>query len=480
MRQCLGRVLLVLVGSGLAGLLLVATALYAHDAWIGVNRPYAPLEQLHPTFPELGLEWRMHPVDNPGDWLPNGLDAGDADGDGDDDYLTNYEFRGRLRVALYPGSDAVAKGTFWPAVDAGRIANAENAAFGDLDDDGHLDIVVAHGVEYTRRPAGLAVLWGTAGLRWHDAGDLPAGLDRGHWLTVRVTDLDGDGDADIVAGGRAARPAGGARQGGALTGLTWAGLRWFENPGPAARDLSAWVMHDIDPITPSGHGFAFGDVDGDGDADIVNGNADWDTPDEAENVAWYEHPGPDALRRPWPVHELYRGSEFIGKEHTVVADLDGDGRNDILIPTPTAVYWFHNQGRPSSGETIRFVHRVIPKHPAAQWPGRALQVADLNGDGRADIIGALIHRNGRLPRDRAAVFWLEQTADGWRTHIIKWGDGFLGLGRFNGEKWDQLLVRDVDDDGDLDLIANGEEYNRLRSVLAVVWFENPRFTANRP
>ncbi|MCX7853248.1 MAG: VCBS repeat-containing protein, partial [Caldilineales bacterium] len=194
----------------------------------------------------------------------------------------------------------------------------------------------------------------------------------------------------------------------------------------------------------------------------------------------YEHPEPEALRRPWPAHELYRGSEFIGKEQAVIADLDGDGRNDVLIPTPTAIYWFQNRGRPSIGGTIRFVHHVIPKHPAAQWPGRALQVADLNDDGRADLIGALIHQNGRLPRDRAAVFWLEQTADGWRTHVIKWGDGFLGLGRFNGEKWDQLLVRDVDGDGDLDLIANCEEYNRLRSVIAVVWFENPRRAANRP
>ena len=481
MARGLGRLLTAIAGAGLAGLMVVALSLYAYDAWIGVNQPYRPQAEPHPLYPELGRAWPMHPVDNPGDWLPNGLDAGDVDGDGDDDYLTNYEFRGRLRIALFPGAEAAGKGTFWPAIDVGRIANAENAAFGDLDDDGHLDIVVAHGVEYTRRPAGLAILWGEAGPRWHDAGDLPASRDRGHWLTVRVTDLDGDGDADLVAGGRASRPAGGPRAAAALAGLTWAGLRWFENPGPAAaRDLAAWTVHDIDPTTPSGHGFALGDVDGDGDTDIVNGNADWDTPDEAENVVWYEHPGPHALRAPWPGHELYRGSEFIGKEQVVIADLDGDGRQDILIPTPTAIYWFQNRDRPAAAEAIRFVHQVIPKHPAARWPERALQVADLNGDGRNDIVGALIHQDGRLPRERAAVFWMEQTTAGWHTHGIKWGDGFLGLGRFNGEKWDQLLVHDVDGDGDPDLIANCEEYNRLRSIIAVVWFENPLFAAERP
>lgn len=57
--------------------------------------------------------------------------------------------------------------------------------------------------------------------------------------------------------------------------------------------------------------------------------------------------------------------------------------------------------------------------------------------------------------------------------MIKWGSGFVGLGTFNGEKWDRIVPLDVDGDGDLDLVANVEEMNRLRSLLAVVWFENP-------
>lgn len=71
------------------------------------------------------------------------------------------------------------------------------------------------------------------------------------------------------------------------------------------------------------------------------------------------------------------------------------------------------------------------------------------------------------------MWWLEQTGAGWQPHVIKWGSGFLGLGPFNGEKWDRLIPYDVDGDGDLDLLANVEEFNRLQSYLAVVWFENP-------
>lgn len=454
------------VGTVLAALLLPALFLYARDAVLGVNRPYVPRGS-HPAFPELGPEWRMHPVDNPGDWLPNGLDGADVNGDGWEDYLTNYEFTGRLRVALHPSGAPSADP--WPAIDAGRVPNAENAAFGDLDGDGWVDILVAHGVEHTDALAGIRVLWGGPGPSWSDGGDIPSSLGLGHWLTVRAADLDGDGDLDVVAGGRASRTAGGDRRAVDAPGLAWAGIRWWENPGAGDRDLSRWPRHDIDPMTRSGHGFEFGDVDGDGDPDIVNGNADWDTPDEEENVVWYENPGQHPeIEAPWPVQEVYRGPEFVGKEQAVVADLDGDGRNDILIPTGAAIYWFRQHG---NGVVFDLV--PIPKHPATRWPQRTLRAADLNGDGRPDLIGALIHRNGRLPADRAAVFWMEGTAEGWTTHVVKWGDDFLGLGRFNGEKWDQIIVRDVDGDGDPDLVANCEEYNRLRSIIAVVWFENP-------
>ena len=462
------RALLMGLGILLAAPVLLAIFLYGRDAILGVNRPYVPRDSLHPTFPELGREWRMHPVDNPGDWLPNGLDSADVNGDGWEDYLTNYEFTGRIRVALHPPGPPTE--VPWPAIDAGWVPNAESAAFGDLDSDGWVDILVAHGVEHTSTAAGIRVLWGGPGPSWHDGGDIPSSLGLGHWLTVRVADLDGDGDSDVVAGGRASRAAGGSRHNLNSPTLTWAGIRWWENPGTEARDLSRWTRHDIDPTTRSGHGFELGDVDGDSDLDIVNGNADWDTPDEEENVVWYENPGRQPeVGKPWTVHKVYRGPEFVGKEQAIVADIDGDGHKDILIPTETAIYWFRQ--RRGAGE-VAFDLVPIPKHPALRWPGRALKAADLNGDGRLDLIGALMHRNGRLPADRAAVFWLEQTGDGWLPHVIKWGDDFLGLGRFNGEKWDQLLVRDVDGDGDLDLVANCEEYNRLRAIIAVVWFEN--------
>lgn len=441
-------------------LLLPTAGLYGLDFLRGVDTPYAARTRPEAQAPELGGEWRMHPVDNPGDWLPNGLAAADLDDDGDDDYLVNYEYGGRLRIVFRPGDPA---GGFWPAVDVGFFPDAESAALGDFDADGAIDLAVVHGLEHTRIAPGLALLWGGPHA-WQAAGDLPASAGGWQFLSLRAADLDQDGDLDLVAGGRASRLAG-SRAGG---DLTWAGIRWFENPGPRqARRLGLWPAHAIDPATPSGHGFEIGDIDGDGDLDLANANADWDTPQEEESLAWYENPGPRLVAAPWPAHIVYAGQEFDGKEQVVIADLDADGDADLLTQTAEAIYAFF--GSPSGFEL-----RVIAKHPAAAGRARALEAADLNNDGRLDLVAARVHEDGRLGRREAAVFWLEQTGAGeWMTHLIKWGDGFVGLGAFNGEKWDQFIPSDVDGDGDLDLVANCEEYNRLRSILSVVWFENP-------
>ncbi len=461
----MGRVLLLLP-------FLVVSLFYLRDVLSGVWPPYPGDLSARPQWPELGTPWPMWPVDNPGDWLPNGLDVADVNGDGFPDLLVNYEFTGRIRVVLHPGP-ALARRAYWPAVDVGYFPNAENAAFGDLDGDGFVDVVVVHGMEWTRKEPGVSVLWGGPGLQWTGGGLLPASRGGWHFLDVQVADVDGDGFPDIVVGGRADRPAGGPKGREALLGLRYAGLRWFRNPagsGGHPRDLAQWTAYPIDPTVPSGHGFVLRDLDGDGLLDLALNNADWDTPEEEEAVLVYPNPGWPDLVRPWPKVVLHRSPEFYGKEQVAVGDVDGDGRPDLVAQSERVVHLFYNLTQP--GAPLVFAHEVLEKHPALRWRARALALADLNGDGRLDILGAAIHRDGLLPKDVAALWWLEQTAQGWRPHVIKWGSGFLGLGTFNGEKWDRLLPMDVDGDGDLDVVANVEEFNRLESYISVVWFEN--------
>lgn len=420
----------------------------------------------------------MHPVDNPGDWLPNGLDVADINGDGFPDFLVNYEWTGRIRVVFHPGP-ALSPRQFWPAVDVGFFPNAENAAFGDLNSDGIVDIVVVQGAEHREEPSGVRILLGRtphglakpfSAFAWEDLGMLPESLGLGHYLYVKVADLDGDNFSDIVVGGRAGRPAGGERNKATLQGLVWTGLRWFQNPlswGGDPCDPANWRMHAIDPEIPSGHGFVLADVNGDGFSDLVVNNADWDTLDEEESVLLYLNPGPERVTFSWPVEILYQSSEFYGKEQVAVGDINGDGLPDIVAQSPDVVHIFWNK------DGLSFAHERVEKPPALRWRSRPIALADLNQDGRLDIVGAAIHRDGTLPRDVAAMWWLEQTQNGWIPHVIKWGSGFLGLGPFNGEKWDQLIILDVNGDGWLDVVANVEEFNRLSAILAVVWFENP-------
>jgi hypothetical protein len=464
------------LGIAVCAALLWAGALYAVDGLGGIWRPYERRAEAHP---QLGAEWAMHPVENTGDLLPNGLDPADVDADGWPDFVTNYELEGRLRVAFHPGT-ALDRGRAWPALDVGAVTDAESSALGDLDGDGGLDVIAVHGVEAWDVGPGVRVYWGSSGggrgaLRWSDGGDLPASTVGWHFLYTKAVDLDADGDLDVIAGGRASRRAFGRKEGLDDPALAWVGIRWFENPGrEAARELPLWRAHAIDAGSRSGHGFELGDVDGDGDLDLANANSDFDTPEDEENVVWYQNPGRGRLTEEWPRHELLRSAEFYAKEQVAIGDLDGDGRNDVLAHAPERIWWFRNLGPEPGSATPRFETLEIPKPEPTRWRARPLELADLDGDGQLDVIGALIHHEGKLPRDKAAMFWMKRGGDGWTTQVIKWADGFRGLNVMNGEKWDQIVPVDVDRDGDLDLVANVEEYNRLRSVLAVVWFENPR------
>ena len=457
----------------------VISFFYIYDFINRINNPYKITSSLLLDFSENEYtqvsQWKMHPIDNPGDWLANGLSIADVNGDGFYDLLTNYEFGGRIRIAINPGPAAL-KNTYlnkyWNAIDVAVIPNAESSTFSDLDNDGFFDIIVAHGIEHT--PSGIKIIWGTS-TGWNEPEPLPASPPGLHFHYVRTYDIDLDGDTDIVAGGRASRIAGtNVARSGVTESLIYAGLRWFENPGKDCRNPNMWNMHIIDENIESGHGFEFGDIDGDGIDDIALCNSDWDTPQDSEKIVWYKNPGKGIdIYKKWQIYEIYRGSEFYTKEQLAIYDINRDSLNDIILHTEKSIYIFFQSA--NKDNIAEFFLQKIEKPPFACWPSRALEIADINNDGSPDIIGALIHKNGKLPKDKAALFWMENVNGKWLTHAIKWGDGFLGLGRFNGEKWDQIVPLDLDKDGDIDIAANCEEYNRLRSIISVVWFENPLY-----
>jgi len=440
--------------------------------------------------------WPMHTIDDRFRGA-NALGPGDVNGDGRTDYVTNYEFDQRYVVTMHPGTADDPRRP-WPRVTAlqatpfalGHGFNSEHAALGDLDGDGALDVIGAQGDSaldfWEGHAPGVRVVWGPPAASvldasaWQDGGRIPATVERGHYLFVRAFDVDGDGAQDVLAGGRLQdRPV--ARR---------AGLVWIAAPPPPAdrRNLALWSVHDIAPDAYDGHGFVLVDMDGDGDQDLADATADFDTPEDQEQVLWYENPGPGtpAQRDPWPQHELHRSPAYDGKPQLAVGDLDGDGRTDLVTQTRDALQWFR---RTADGPVFERI--AIPKAPMATFFSRPTRLVDLDGDGRLDVWGMLSHEQGELPFAQASAFWMEWTGDapgttGWATHAAKWGPGRTARIDEFGEKWDQVDVTDVDGDGDPDVVANCEEWwavagaevtpfytpGLAMSTVAVVWFEN--------
>ena len=179
---------------------------------------------------------------------------------------------------------------------------------------------------------------------------------------IPLADLDGDGDLDCALSRRDAN-----------------GFWWYER-----RTDSSWVQHTICVSTniPQELGAAALDVDNDGWIDLVFSHV------------WFKNPGtlkqnPDT---PWAVHP------FAGAGHDILAaDINGDGRQDIVVFDGKRLVWFD----PARSMASNLVVEGIAGHGAVTPHG----AGDLDGDGDLDLV--------------LAGAWFENPGNGlgkWRRH----------------------------------------------------------------
>jgi hypothetical protein len=190
------------------------------------------------------------------------------------------------------------------------------------------------------------------------------------------------------------------------------------------------------------------DVNGDGRLDIVTG---WE---EGGVVRAYFHPGKAKVKQPWPRMEV---GKVKSPEDAVFADLDGDGDFDVVscCEGRTRTVYFHwSPENDPQRELLPWRTAAVPTTAGKQSWMFALPL-QIDGGGMDVVLGS---KGGG-----ASIGWLRSPKNprdvkAWRFH--RWYDAGWIM---------SLIARDVDGDGDLDVLAS----DRKGKTSGVLWLENP-------
>jgi hypothetical protein len=206
-------------------------------------------------------------------------------------------------------------------------------------------------------------------------------------------------------------------------------LRWYRIPEDPR---SPWERHDIGPGVHAGA--SAGDVDGDGDLDVVRSNA-WFENLDGKATKWAEHPLPFGNpNNPFPLSTRCR-----------VVDIDKDGRNDLVMTDNEIaggkIAWLHND----DGKGLKWtVHPLVAADPAKRGAYHSLAVADFDGDGDADVFTVEMEH---IPGDRQPRWFIWENVDGRGANFV---ERVILDNRLGGH---EAVIGDVDGDGDLDICA---------------------------
>ena len=338
------------------------------------------------------------------------VSAGDVNGDGHLDLV-------------------LAKGRHWPLVDrvhlgdgTGRFPRAYDlsatadrtysALLADLDGDGDLDVITSNdrpdpGLVHLNRGDGTF----TIGSSWGEAG----------WSTrqVQLADVDGDGTPDLIVANRSGQRPGAS--------YICAGI----GNGQLARPCRAFANESSTSITPA-------DLNGDGRLDLVVPHRDG-----GQGHLYLQQPRRDSLtfaRVPF-------GASDASIRLTSVHDLNGDGRLDIVaIDERRGVLVFLARANGSFGDGLPLDAVAASGNPARDGEaGRpyALAVADIDANGTLDLVIGYVRRAPEVRYNRG---------DGRTFDAVPFGDAEGAAYGF--------AIADLDRDGALDIaIARSDARN---------------------
>lgn len=231
----------------------------------------------------------------------------------------------------------------------------------DWDGDGDLDLLLANKIDPTDLST-ARVYWfenrGREGLRMR--GVLPVPFSGSYHLAPAFGDLDGDGSLDLLLGGWGPR------------------IAWYRATGRNGDGTPQFALVDSAMVTitrGSNTTPALGDLDGDGDLDLLIGEA-------SGTLNYYRNEGTRTVPRFVLVSDEWEGIDIGRRSSPHLADLDGDGDLDLLVGSEVdGVVLFRNDG---TRTTPRFVRDSTFQLDAPALAAPAF--GDLDGDGRMNLL----------------------------------------------------------------------------------------------
>ena len=339
-----------------------------------------------------------------------------------------------------------------PTLGVPDLSGSDGLAMADLDLDGHLDIVSVHESDttYHGQPVGhVRIAWGSGDpTTWH-LTTLASGPEAAAAEDVSIADANGDGYPDVIVAAELAH------------------LIYFQNPGAQARE-KVWprVIPRITQQRGSYIRVFFADFNNDGKPEVVAPNKGAQNPELEQpamlNVSIYHLPDDPLQGNLWTEQLLTHMRIPINAEPV---DLDNDGDLDLVAGSrgEARILWLENQGG--------FVFKEHDIKTQGQPPNTALtgfnmDYADLNGDGRKDIVstawpGYLLLLTAPLTSDLP-----------WQVTEI---------GNLLPDQLVSVRLADVDADGDLDAFVDAysrgtrdQDSNAVGDPMGrISWVQNP-------
>jgi hypothetical protein len=298
--------------------------------------------------------------------------ASDIDGDGDNDILiADSSGDELLQIENTDGN-----GTFGaPTILATGINGAFWVSAADLDGDGDQDVLSASLSDDT--------------IGWYE-NDGNGGFGSRVAITTAANsatqalaaDFDGNGDMDVLA---------------VSTGDDT--VEWFENDGTADPSFTSGQVLDATANPPNPDFVIVADVDDDSALDIVLGSS------ETNEVVWYENNGSGTFGNAQVIVGSLNRPRFIA-----VGDVNGDGDSDILVSdgnsfdaNPDTITWYQADSADppafSLGGTI-----------SGDAPGvNTALLADVDGDSDLDVVAGRSDFDQSFESGADALVWFENT-----------------------------------------------------------------------